>query len=421
MNNLIVNAKVGFALSGNPRGEKELINGNRFINVQCPVSLNSSHPTPAAGTDIHKMPHSYITPDTELPPPSPENAGRIIIRGKSLFCCVRTDDKFAWMELNGKIVPEKKWLPIGPELAVNADQSGRGNIPAGLNNPLHPGWKMSMMSAREAVLSPADGHVTFDNKNFLTGNRALKVKFINTTGLFHLTQVIKIIPGKRYRVSAAVRGEEPETLTLSIRTDKGFARSIRAKDSAKWQTLTFDFPVPAGHKSCTLMISGGKMSVNKTAHIDSVSFRELAEESAVQLSNLKTVGPNLVQPEKNWKFTPGKQLLDVESKSGMITLSSRQKTINAIMSQKLKLIPGKSYRLELNSRSDENLAITAGIKNAAAKLQKSFESSSSWQTHVMDFTAPEKADSGVFSVWIGKITPGKKIFFRNIKCRELQK
>ena len=77
MNNLIVNAKVGFALSGNPRGEKELINGNRFINVQCPVSLNSSHPTPAAGTDIHKMPHSYITPDTELPPPSQENAGRI--------------------------------------------------------------------------------------------------------------------------------------------------------------------------------------------------------------------------------------------------------------------------------------------------------------------------------------------------------
>ena len=169
------------------------------------------------------------------------------------------------------------------------------------------------------------------------------------------------------------------------------------------------------------MISGGKMSANKTAHIDSVSFRELAEESAAQLSKLKTAGPNLVQPEKNWKFTPGKQLLDVESKSGMITLSSRQKTINAIMSQKLKLIPGKSYRLELNSRSDENLAITVGIKNSAAKLQKSFESSSSWQTHVMNFTAPEKADSGVFSIWIGKITPGKKIFFRNIKCRELQK
>jgi hypothetical protein len=81
----------------------------------------------------------------------------------------------------------------------------------------------------------------------------------------------------------------------------------------------------------------------------------------------------------------------------------------------------KSYRLELNSRSDENLPITAGIKNAAAKLQKSFESSSSWQTHAMDFTAPDGADSGVFSVWIGKITPGKKIFVRNIKCRELQK
>ena len=420
MNNLIVNAKVGFALSGNPRGEKELINGNRFINVTCPVSLNGSRPSPAAGADIHHMPQSYITSDTELPPPTQENAGRIIIRGKSLFCCVRTDDKFAWMELNGKIVPEKKWLPIGPELAVNADQSGRGNIPAELNNPLHPGWKMSMMSAREAVLSPADGHVTFDNKNFLTGNRSLKVKFINTTGLFHLTQVIKILPGKRYRVSAAVRGEEPETLTLSIRTDKGFARSIRAKDSAKWQTLTFDFPVPAGHKSCTLMISGGKMSPNKTAHIDSVSFRELAEESTVQLSQLKTVGNNLIHPEKHWKFTPGKKMLNTELQNGIITLSARQKTINALISQKVKLFPGKSYRLEFDSRSDEKWTITAGIKISTAKLQKSFESSSQWQTHSMEMTVPSGANTDILTIWIGKIAPEKKISLKNISCRELE-
>ncbi len=420
MNNLIVNAKVGFALSGNPRGEKELINGNRFINVQCPVSLNGAAPSPAAGADIHKMPHSYITPDTELPPPSSENAGRIIIRGKSLFCCVRTDDKFAWMELNGKIVPEKKWLPIGPELAVNADQSGRGNIPAELNNPLHPGWKMSMMSAREAVLSPADGHVTFDNKNYLTGNRSLKVKFINTTGLFHLTQVIKIVPGKRYRVSATVRGEEPETLTLSIRTDKGFARSVRAKDSDKWQTLTFDFPVPAGHKSCVLLISGGKMSANKTAHIDSVSFRELAEESAVKISKSKPVGNNLIQPEKHWKIVPGKKLLNTDFKNGIITLSARQKMINALLSQKVKLASGKSYRLEFDCRSEEKLAVTTGIKTSSVKLQKNFESSSKWQTYTMEITIPSGANTDVLTIWIGKIAPGKTISFRNISCRELE-
>jgi len=168
------------------------------------------------------------------------------------------------------------------------------------------------------------------------------------------------------------------------------------------------------------MISGGKMSANKTAHIDSVSFRELAEESAVQLSKLKTVGPNLVQPEKNWKFTPGKQLLDVESKSCMITLSSRQKTINAIMSQKLKLIPGKSYRLEFDSRADEKWTITAGIKISTAKLQKSFESSSQWQTHSMEMTVPSGANTDILTIWIGKIAPGKKISLKNISCRELE-
>ena len=39
MNNVIVNAKVGFALSGRNPGQHELINGNRFINVKYPVAF----------------------------------------------------------------------------------------------------------------------------------------------------------------------------------------------------------------------------------------------------------------------------------------------------------------------------------------------------------------------------------------------
>lgn len=168
------------------------------------------------------------------------------------------------------------------------------------------------------------------------------------------------------------------------------------------------------------MISGGKMSPNKTAHIDSVSFRELAEESTVQLSQLKTVGNNLIHPEKHWKFTPGKKMLNTELQNGIITLSARQKTINALISQKVKLFPGKSYRLKFDSRSDEKWTITAGIKISTAKLQKSFESSSQWQTYSMEMTVPSGANTDILTIWIGKIAPGKKISLKNISCRELE-
>jgi len=421
VNNLIVDAKVGFALSGNARGEGELISGNRFINVLCPVSLNGAVPKSAAGADIHRMPQSYIHPETELPPPSEENAGRMIVRGQSLFCCVRTESGFSWMELAGKIVPEKKWVPAGPELAVNADQSGTGDIPAGLNDPLHPGWLLDMMSAREVKLLPSDGHVSFDRKNFLSGGRSLKILFKNTTGSFRLRQPVDLVPGKRYRATAVVRSEEAGNLSLSVRSAKGFSKSVRAADSGEWQTLSCDFAVGRGDTRWDLIVSGAKTPENKAAWLDSVSLRELQEESLFLRSRKKETGPDLIDRNGPWTVTPRGRDLRCESKDGVLTVSSESRPQNVIVSRKIKIQPGKSCRVSFDCRADGRIRVSAFVRIGTKRIAKDFEASGKWETHRFELTAPKEGAPGAIGFWTEKLGPGKTIRFRNISCRELEK
>lgn len=420
MNNVIINAKVGFALSGNASGEGELISQNRFIDVKYPVAGNGAKPFHAAGADIYGMPHSSVSPDAELPPASEENAGRMILRGKSLFCCVKNDGGFAWMELAGRIVPEKKWIPVGPELAVNPDQSGKGDIPAELNDPLHPGWVVGMMSAREEKLRPADGHVAFDAKDFRTGGRSLVIKFKNTTGQFLLRQFTDLVPGKRYRASVVVKADEPRNLVFSVGTEGSAWKRVRAEDTPGWQTLAVDFVVRGNGKRCVLGVAGGKTPAGKAYWLDSVSLRELQEEALYLLGQKRTAGEELVRPA-GWKTVPGGDALRREDKDGVISLTSCKKTVNAVMSQKVKLSSGKSFRFSFDCRADDKVPVTAFVRVGAKRLSMDLQAGGTWRNCRFEFSVPDGKTADAVNIWAGKIAQGRSVSFRNLSCRELEK
>ena len=139
---------MGFALSGRTPGQNELINGNRFIDVPYPVALDGKTPRNAGGLDVHFMPPSHLDAQTELPVPSQQHAGRMIVKGSSIYYCVNNGKEFLWMELSGKAVPQKKWRVIGPELVLNADQSGKDALPDSLKSPVHPGWIHKVFKGR---------------------------------------------------------------------------------------------------------------------------------------------------------------------------------------------------------------------------------------------------------------------------------
>ena len=435
MNNLIINAKVGFALSGRTPGQNELINGNRFIDVQYPVALDGKTPRNAGGLDVHFMPPSHLDAQTELPVPSQQHAGRMIVKGSSVFYCVNNGKEFLWMELSGKAVPQKKWRVIGPELALNADQSGKDALPDSLKSPVHPGWSCSMRTANEKPLDPADGHITFDTKNFLTGGRSLKFLFKGTTGEFSLRQPLKLAPGKRYRATARVKGEEPRNWRLEVVLPSRFSEQIRAEENQNWQTLTVDFTTPANSGNCTLVMRGSKTSEGKSMWLDSVSVRELQDASLPPPPPArvrKTVGKELITPAfaaalkagrmpPKWNLNPGKNAQYKIEQGSTIAFSTKDKQSALILSSQVKLLPGKSYRFTLEMQLPPGVSASPGVKWEKTGVGAKVARSSEWQKCQVDFDLPSNVTKVSLRVWAGALSPGKFIRVRNFSLKELEK
>ena len=432
MNNLIVNARVGFALSGRTPGQNELINGNRFIEVKFPVALDGKNPRNAGGLDVHFMPPSHLSADAELPEPSQLHAGRMIVRGSAIFYCVNNGKEFVWMELSGKAVPKKQWRVIGPELALNADQSGKGALPDSLNSPIHPGWTCTMRSANEQPLKPSDGHVTFDTKNFLTGGRSLKFLFKGTTGEFSLRQPLMLTPGRRYRATARIKGEEPRNWRLEVVLPNGFSEQIRAEEDQKWQTLTVDFTLPpkAGH--CTLIMRGSKTSEGKSMWLDSVSVRELQDASLPPPPPprvRKVIGNELLKPfvvkagavPAGWSLSPEGNVQFKAEPGNILAFSTKNRKAGIIFNSTVAVKGGKSYRFALEMKLDRPGLATPSVKWGTASLSAKVPLTTEWQKCHVDFDLPAGVAKTSLRVWAGSPVPGQFIRVRNVSLKEIEK
>ena len=430
MNNLIVNARVGFGLSGTTPGQHELISGNRFIDVEYPVAVGLQKVKAAGGLDVHVMPPSHIDGDAELPSPSKEHAGRMIFRGKALFCCVNTGNGYAWLELSGKLVPQKKWRVTGVELFRDADQSGREKFDAPLNDPLYPGWSCIMRNAGTKILDPKAGHIAFDTKDFVTGNRSLRVRFKGTAGQFALYRTLDLEPGKRYRATAVVKGEEPRNVRLEIALPGGRSEQIRAAEDKKWQRLSVDFTLPARQGRCTLYIRGYKTSEGKGTWLDSVSVRELEDASLPPPKVRKTVGKELLKPfvspktgvlPGGWKsFFLGKVTVSNDRENAVV-FSAQGKKSRIFVSTMMKLLPGKSYRFAYEIQIDAPGTVTPSVKIGKTTLTGKLQKTSQWQKGQIDFSLPQAQSRAVLWLWAGELMPGKFFKVRNLSLKELEK
>ncbi len=458
MNNLIVNAKVGFALSGQAPGQGELIRGNRFINVEHPIALDRNLKS-AYGTDIYLPGPVQIEKEEDLPEASPEWLGRQVVRGEKLYLCVQSEAGVSrWMELSGALMPVRVFREIGPELALNPEQSASETlgIPE-LDIPLHRGWQMAMLSSNEKVLDPADGHVRYDQENFQTGTQSLRVAFQGVSGNWRLSQGLPLAAGKRYRASAVVRGEEPLNLRLVVLDAAGKGHQMRAVDRQDWQRLIVDFVTPGNSGNITLRIWSSKTNAGKAAWLDSVSVRELQEEE------LDEDGQVIIRPQQVWK-EQGENLLvnaDFEAlsrtlesvqqgilpKGWGLSLSAERKDIpagelrhvaydhdagaleigfktskgNLLLSQNLKLAPGGRYRVTAKLQSDSPLQVVLGVKTADQKNHSARPvAEKDWQLQTVDFTVPQEPGSTNIRIWASNLPENQFIRIASVTVRELK-
>ncbi len=457
MNNLIVNAKVGFALSGQAPGQGELISGNRFINVEHPIALDRNL-QPACGTDLYLPGAVRMEMGEDLPEPSPEWLGRQIVRGEKLYLCVQSAAGAPrWMEISGSLLPVRVFKEIGPELALNADQSASEplGIPE-LDQPLHRGWKMGMLSSNERVLDPADGHVSYDQENFQTGTQSLKVAFQGVSGNWSLSQGLSLEAGKRYRASALVRGEEPLNLRLLVQDAAGKGYQMRAVDRLDWQRLSVDFVTPPHSGKITLRVWSSKTNEGKAAWLDSVSVKELQEEELDESGQVivrpqqiwEEQGENLLvnadfqalsqAPEgaeqgvlpKGWGLSVSPERKDVPAnelrhiamsrEAGALEIGLKDSKGNLLLSQAVKLTPGRRYRATAKLQSDFPLQVVLGVKTPDQKNHSARPTDEKdWQTQTVDFTVPEQDGSTGIRIWANNLPENQFVRIASMTLREL--
>ena len=421
INNVIVNSPVGFALSGNAPGYQELISGNRFINVEHPVAVDGAKKSPGMAPDVLTLPPARLAENQELPEPGEEIAGRIFVKGTKFYCCVKMGNEYVYMELAGKVIPNKKYKVVGKELLFNADQSGReksGN--ALLNDPLHPGWQSTFYSAREEKLY-AQGNATFDTKNFKTGNRSLKICMTQKPGSWKLRQNVTLKPGARYRATAVVKGEEPLNLRLEVRPNVGRSFIKRAADTQEWQTVTTDFTNPPGNTRAVFSVWSSKTNMHKNAWVDSVSLKEIVDEAVVARQEAaaarKTVGRELAGSK--WNSPQGVEQLQADK---TVTFKRSAGKGNVLISQKVKLQKGRSYRAVMQIKSNipgSRYSVHGRFDNGRLPLTLTGEKDGIIFLQG-DFTEVELKKYSQINLWINNFAAGEEITICNFSLKELE-
>lgn len=232
MNNLISNAKIGFALSGSVPGQDELIAGNRFIDVDYPVVVDGTTRT-VGGADIHLAPPVRLDDPEDLPDPVADWFGRQVILGERMLLCVRTEDgSYRWKELTGSLLPIVKYHLSGPELVLPAIVPPQGN-------DLSKDWLLNIISSAEKPIDPAAGHFGYEAATS-KDPRMLRIALQDVSGNWRLERSLKLQAGARYRAFATVRAEEPLNVRLGVATG-GKSFQVQATNTRERQILQVDF------------------------------------------------------------------------------------------------------------------------------------------------------------------------------------
>ena len=403
INNLIMNTKVGFALSGRMPGQNELIAGNRFIDVEHPVALDGRNYTEGFGPDIHIPGTARIADQAELPEPGPQWYGRQLVRGDKIYLGIRTGKDHRWMELQGKVLDYKPWKPAGPELFANSDMSGKEKFSdPELNDPRYPGWILSCLSAREHQLTEEERKLKLDHEVYKTGNTSQKVIFPTVAASWTLKRKIKLLPGRHYRATAVVKGEEPRNLRLQATPAGRQSVIMRAAENNSWQTLTVDFFQPAGVYDAEISVWGGKTTAGKAAWIDSVSVRELTRDGMAPepvVPKVKLTGENRITAKSVWRISQASAKVKRLPDGSMEITVQENKALMATFAVKLK--PGTDWRFsaETAPQMQCSVMLADGRKLSANK----------YSNNIVDFTSAAKEGSTQLRLWIGAQKPGTVI------------
>jgi hypothetical protein len=287
MNNAIYNARVGFALSGNTPGKDEFIALNRFFNVKNPVLVEDGGV--AEGQDLHLPPPLAITSADLLPQPQEALRGQLVSlaseQGDSLLQCVRLPDgKYVWRELGagGKVFGDRQWKEVGPNLAVNPEQSPEpltkeelARCDKGQDNALCRGWTATFVSPAGTKIDDYGEHLSLDREKRGNGKGSLLIQFKEGAGNWLLQQRLKLSEG-RYRATLQILSELPENVSWYVKVPgrRPLAKGVRSDD---WQTLCVDFEVPAESSPIMLGAYGNRFTTGKSAWIGTVSVRRLEE------------------------------------------------------------------------------------------------------------------------------------------------
>ena len=427
INNVISNAKIGFALSGTVPGQNELISGNRFINVAHPVAKDGKVLQAAAGSDVLLPPPARIEESDELPAPEARWHGRMLVQGDRIFLGVHQNGAYAWKELAGKVLPVKRYVVTGDELVYNSDQSGKEKAPSeDLADPAFPGWHVGgMQTANEKKIDPHSGCFTFDTQNTLTGGRSLKIMFPDSSGQWRLRQPVSLERGERYRATAVVRGDEPRNLHLEVFAG-GRSFQVRAEDKKSWQTLTMDFQVPKKAGGAWISVWGSKTSPGKASWIDSVSIRKLREEGVPEaptpvLADLNLAAPFTGQEGKlpeSWKSSmPVSNLLLTPETDGAFSVARNSPSGNFLLWQKVKLKPGVRYRYEADWQAANSKSVILSVKPGTEDhvVRTSFRNG--WNHAEIDFTAPQGNEPVLLRLWFNKLKAGEKVRIGKVLLR----
>ncbi len=438
MNNLISNARIGFALSGSVPGQGELIAGNRFINVEHPVVVAGTTRT-AGGTDVQLPSTVWLDDPEDLPEPAADWFGRQVVLGERLLLCVRAKDgSYRWKELTGSLLPVRKYQVSGDELALPAIVPPQGTR-------LAENWTMKMISSVEKPIDPAAGHFGYEEAT-PKNPRALRIALQNVSGNWQLERSLDLQPGTRYRASATVRAEEPLTLQFSIFNAAKKAFQTRATNTRERQTLQVDFVTPPNSGRITLRIWGTKSAAGKASLIESVSVRRLAGEEEEIQKNMQPVGPELAWnpdqsqdaalPDKSlntpahrgWEILPSKAKFDVSYDNKNFRSGTRALQVvfrgapgNLLLQQNHKLTPGRHYRAELCFRSPTSTKWRLNVKTADRKtVSAAVSENKDFHTQQVDFTVPPSSGTVALRCWGGGLQDGDTILIDRVSLREVR-
>ncbi|MFP4250400.1 MAG: carbohydrate binding domain-containing protein [Armatimonadota bacterium] len=280
-NNTIFGAKTAFSVGGGSAGRDELIMNNRFVDVETQVS--SVHDYMGAAR-AHTLPPLLVPQQDAMPEASEDLRGQIAVLlspdDDRVLVCKLIDGGYAWTEATtgeiagGLLIQGAEIERIGPELAINPDQSrdgpAEGETWPDSARSFPFGWSASAPGVEVSDV------MVYDEEQFETGARSLRIGEGDERFNYVLSQRIPVTPGKTYLLQARAKTNNPEEMSFSLYTTLG-ERRLSSADApgADWTTISMLVKVPEdAPEVAEFRLWGSGAGDGNLVWIDSVSMYE---------------------------------------------------------------------------------------------------------------------------------------------------